>query len=97
MALKSENQLYEQYLLPRAVGKIINGQTAKIYDTCQADIIFAVDDYRKDYALWRTHYVTRVQQLFVTDLGPEQKKNMAHQLVSMYNFAFETFSFYITH
>jgi hypothetical protein len=36
------------------------------------------------------HYVTRVQQLFVTDLGPEQKKNMAHQLVSMYNFAFET-------
>jgi hypothetical protein len=56
MALKSENQLYEQYLLPRAVGKIINGQTAKIYDTCQADIIFAVDDYRKDYALWRTHW-----------------------------------------
>ena len=56
MALKSKNRLNEQYLLPRAVGKFINGQTAKIYITCQADIIFAVDDNRKDYALWRTHW-----------------------------------------
>ena len=101
MALKSENQLYEQYLLPRAVGKIINGQTAKIYDTCQADIIFAVDDYRKDYALWRTHWNITLRDKIPTTLcnrlGARTEKNMAHQLVSMYNFAFETFSFYITH
>lgn len=40
--LKSENRFYALYLLVRAVGK--NGQTAKIYDKCQADIILSVDD-----------------------------------------------------
>jgi len=50
--LKSKNRFHAQYLLPRAVDKITDDHVATIYEAYQA-----LEDFRRDVARWRTHWV----------------------------------------
>jgi hypothetical protein len=55
--LKSENCFHAQYLLPRAVDKLTDDHVATIYEAYQADIYLSLEDFRREVARWRTHWV----------------------------------------
>ena len=50
--LKSENRFHAQYLLPRPADKITDDHVATIYKAYQA-----LEDFRREVARWRTHWV----------------------------------------
>ena len=55
--LKSENRFHAQHLLPRAVDKLTDDHVAAIYEAYQADIYLSLEDFRREVARWRTHWV----------------------------------------
>jgi hypothetical protein len=55
--LKSENCFHAQYLLPCAVDKLTDDHVATIYEAYQADIYLSLEDFRREVAKWRTHWV----------------------------------------
>jgi hypothetical protein len=55
--LKSENCFHAQYLLPRTVDKLTDDHVATIYEAYQADIYLSLEDFRREVARWRTHWV----------------------------------------
>ena len=55
--LKSENRFHAQHLLPRAVDKLTDDHVATIYEAYQADIYLSLEDFRREVARWRTHWV----------------------------------------
>jgi hypothetical protein len=54
--LKSENRFHAQHLLPRAVDKLTDDHIATIYEAYQTDIYLS-EDFRREVARWRTHWV----------------------------------------
>ena len=50
--LKSQNCFHAQYLQPRPVDKITDDHVATIYKAYQA-----LEDFRREVARWRTHWV----------------------------------------
>ena len=55
--LKSENRFHAQHLLPRAADKLTDDHVATIYEAYQADIYLSLEDFRREVARWRTHWV----------------------------------------
>jgi hypothetical protein len=55
--LKSENRFHAQHLLPRAVDKLADDHVATIYKAYQANIYLSLEDFRREVARWRTHWV----------------------------------------
>ena len=55
--LKSEKRFHAQHLLPRAVDKLTDDHVATIYEAYQADIYLSLEDFRREVARWRTHWV----------------------------------------
>jgi hypothetical protein len=55
--LKSENRTHAQHLLPSAVDKLTDDHVATIYEAYQADIYLPLEDFRREVARWRTHWV----------------------------------------
>jgi hypothetical protein len=55
--LKSENRFHAQHLLPRAVDKLINDHIATIYEAFQTDMYLSLEDFWREVARWRTHWV----------------------------------------
>ena len=55
--LKSENRFHAQHLLPRDVDKLTDDHVATIYEAYQADIYLSLEDFRREVARWRTHWV----------------------------------------
>ena len=55
--LKSENRFHAQHLLPRVVDKLTDDHVATIYEAYQADIYLSLEDFRREVARWRTHWV----------------------------------------
>ena len=55
--LKSGNRLHAQYILARAVSKITDDHVATVYEAYQADIDLSLEDFRREVARWRTHWV----------------------------------------
>ena len=55
--LKSENRFHAQHLLPRAVDKLTDDHVATIYEAYQADIYLSLEDFRREVARLRTHWV----------------------------------------
>ena len=55
--LKSGNRFHAQYILPRAVNKLTDDHVATVYDAYQADIDLSLEDFRREVARWRTHWV----------------------------------------
>ena len=55
--LKSENRFHAQHLLPRAVEKLTDDHVATIYEAYQADMYLPLEDFRREVARWRTHWV----------------------------------------
>jgi hypothetical protein len=55
--LKSENCFHAQYLLPCVVDKLTDDHVATIYEAYQADIYLSLEDFRREVAKWRTHWV----------------------------------------
>ena len=55
--LKSKNRFHAQHLLPRAVDKLTDDHVATIYEAYQADIYLSLEDFRREVARWRTHWV----------------------------------------
>jgi hypothetical protein len=58
--LKSENRFHAQHLLPRAVDKLTDDHVATICEAYQADIYLSLEDFRREVARWRTHWVQSV-------------------------------------
>jgi hypothetical protein len=54
---KSKNRFHAQHLLPRAVDKLTDDHVATIYEAYQADIYLPLEDFRREVARWRTHWV----------------------------------------
>ena len=52
--LKSENRFHAQHLLPCTVEKMTDGHVAIIYE---ADMYLSLEDFRREVARWRTHWV----------------------------------------
>ena len=50
--IKSENRFHAQYLLPRPADQITDDHVATIYKAYQA-----LEDFRREVARWRTHWV----------------------------------------
>ena len=55
--LKSENRFHAHHLLPRAVDKLTDDHVATIYEAYQTDIYLSLEDFRREVARWRTHWV----------------------------------------
>ena len=55
--LKSENCFHAQYLLPCAVDKLTDDHVAIIYEAYQVDINLSLEDFGREVARWRTHWV----------------------------------------
>ena len=55
--LKSENGFHAQHLLPRAINKLTDDHVATIYEAYQTDIYLSLEDFRREVARWRTHWV----------------------------------------
>ena len=55
--LKSENRFHAQHLLPRAVDKLTDDHVATIYEAYQTDIYLSLEDFRREVARWRNHWV----------------------------------------
>jgi hypothetical protein len=55
--LKSENRFHAHHLLPRAVDKLTDDHVATIYEAYQADTYLSLEDFRREVARWRTHWV----------------------------------------
>jgi len=55
--LKFKNRFHAQHLLPRAVDKITDDHVATIYEAYKADIDLSLEDFRREVAIWRTHWV----------------------------------------
>jgi hypothetical protein len=55
--LKSENRFHAQHLLPRDVDKLTDDHVATIYGAYQTDIYLSLEDFRREVARWRTHWV----------------------------------------
>ena len=55
--LKSENRFHAQHLLSRAVDKLTDAHIATIYEAYQADIYLSLEDFRREVARWRSHWV----------------------------------------
>ena len=56
-SLKSENRFHAQHLLPRDVDKLTDDHVATIYEAYQADIYLSLEDFRREVARWRIHWV----------------------------------------
>ena len=64
---KSENRFHAHHLLPRAVDKLTDHHVATIYEAYQADIYLSLEDFRREVARWRTHWViTKLNDLPTT-------------------------------
>ena len=48
---------HAQHLLPRAVDKLTDDHVATIYEAYQIDIYLSLEDFRREVARWRTHWV----------------------------------------
>ena len=66
--LKSENRFHAQHLLPRAVDKLTDDHVATIYEAYQADIYLSLEDFRREVARWRTHWVITKRNDLTTTL-----------------------------
>ena len=55
--LKSENRFHAQHLLPGAVDKLTDDHVATIYEAYQTNIYLSLEDFRREVARWRTHWV----------------------------------------
>ena len=68
--LKSENRFHAQYLLFRAVGKLTDDHVATIYEAYQADMYLSFEDFRREVARCRTHWVITKRNDLPTTLNP---------------------------
>ena len=66
--LKSENRFHAQHLLPRALDKLTDDHIATIYEAYQTDIYLSLEDFRREVARWRTHWVITKRNDFPTTL-----------------------------
>ena len=66
--LKSENRFHAQHLLPHAVDKLTDDHVATIYETYQTDIYLSLEDFRREVARWRTHWVITKRNDWTTTL-----------------------------
>jgi hypothetical protein len=49
--------VHAQHLLLRAVDKLTDEHVATIYEAYQTDIYLSLEDFRREVAKWRTHWV----------------------------------------
>jgi hypothetical protein len=57
VSLNRKTASIAQHLLPRAVDKLTDDHVATIYEAYQTDIYLSLEDFRREVARWRTHWV----------------------------------------
>jgi hypothetical protein len=50
------NRFHAQYILPRALNKIIDDHVATVYEAYQADIDLSLEDFRREVARSKTSF-----------------------------------------